>query len=102
MLSAALEDAIIHEIELSSCSLSVHYEEDVISFHYFVVPAEIVYLFKINCSLITEIDTYYEFMMITGGMLTRCQVALDGILTRPTPSGSRVLPAIEDVSSIQY
>ena len=53
MSSAALEDAIVHEIELNSCSLSVHYEEDVIGFHCFVVPAEIVHL----CSDQLQSDT---------------------------------------------
>jgi hypothetical protein len=41
MLSAAFKYAVINEIKLNSCSLPVHNEQYVISFHNLVVPAQV-------------------------------------------------------------
>lgn len=42
MLSASLEDAIIDEIKLHSCSLTIQNEEDVICLHNLVVPSQYI------------------------------------------------------------
>lgn len=39
VLSAALEDAVIYQVELHARSLSIHNEKNVVCFQYLVVPA---------------------------------------------------------------
>lgn len=39
MLSAAFENVVVYQIKLDSCSLSIHNEQYVITFHNLVVPA---------------------------------------------------------------
>lgn len=39
VLSAPLEYAVIYEIELDSCPLPIHDEQDVVGFHDLIVPA---------------------------------------------------------------
>lgn len=73
MLSTALENAVIYQIELDSCSLPIHYEQYVVTFHNLVVPAfnqisSLVYLKKMhavmsNWLVYEEYESFFSFCL---------------------------------------